>query len=220
MQNQLIPLLKQHKITKKIRDAFEKVDRKNYFDSVFHNEIYTEARIPLGYGQKSDNPLILTKMIQILSPQKKMRILEVGTGSGYSTAVLSSMVSQIVTVEYDERLARMAKERITKQGITNITFLAGDATEITDELGSFDAIIILAACRQTPLAILESLAPGGTAVFPMGPIHEQQIVEYHNNPEPREQSFKFHDLCVFEIIRCPYGWEDIIEGYIVDDAKI
>ena len=83
MQNQLIPLLKQHKITKKIRDAFEKVDRKNYFDSVFHNEIYTEARIPLGYGQKSDNPLILTKMIQILSPQKKMRILEVGTGSGY-----------------------------------------------------------------------------------------------------------------------------------------
>lgn len=204
--------LKKNKIKKNIIDAFEDIERENFFDSVFNSRIYTMEKIPLGHGETSDDPLVLAKMIQALNPKKNWRLLEIGTGSGYSTAVLSRLVSEIVSAEYHEDLAKAAKPKVISEGCYNVKFLAGDASEILEELGEFDGIIVFAACVQRPFTFIEILKANGSLVFPMGPAFQQQIILF-NKPEEEMSEyssayFKFMDLCDFNSIRGIYGWLD------------
>jgi len=210
-------ILKKEKIKKRIIDAFTRVERRDFFDEFFSDRIYDMNPIPVGYGEESEDPLILAKMIQILSPLKKWKILEVGTGSGYSTAILSSMVSEVVTVEYHENLAAAAKKRFIKMGLTNIRSYAGDATDFNDPIGEFDGIIIFAACINRPFTLMNILKEGGTLVYPMGPPFKQQITLYKeppvDKPENSMKDFKFFDFCNFNSIIGKLGWLNQSEAF-------
>jgi protein-L-isoaspartate(D-aspartate) O-methyltransferase len=204
--------LKEAGIGKTVLDAIAEVDRRKFFDPIFSDRVYTAEAIPIGCGQKSDDPLIMAKMIGHLGlKKKKSRVLEVGTGSGYSTAILAQLSPNVVTVEYHEDLARTAKERVIGQGYGDARFYAGDATDFDGPLGLFDAVIVFAACSRTPYFLINAVKPGGIAVFPMGPAHQQQIARFVNNPDARRMgdNFKFSDMCTFDSIRGVYGWIDV-----------
>ncbi len=200
--------LKKNRIKKSVIEVFDSVDMETFFGKAFEKNFYIENSIPIGHGQSGDDPVILAKMLGSLSLKKNWHVLEVGTGSGFSTALLSSIVKEVVTVEYFEDLAVKAKERLVKNGHENIRFFAGDATEKVVEPGEFDAVLVLAGCMNPPYSLLNMLRVGGIAVFPMGPPYQQQIVRYVNDLEASNsmKNFSFHDICRFDSIRGFYGW--------------
>lgn len=198
-------------ISKESLQAFALVEQERFIPKavgVFH---YQMSPMPVGFGEKSDDPLLLAQMIDLLSPQKNWRLLEIGSGSGYSSAILSTMVKELVTVEFNEALARIAKEKLIENGYFNVRSFAGDASLISGELGLFDGVIVLAACSQRPLRILAVLKRGGTAVFPMGPVFRQQLVRFKNLPAADGntiRNFSFHSFCSVPSLRGEYGWLD------------
>lgn len=204
-----IKKIKEAGVSKTVLDAFMNVDRPLFFDPFFKDRFDGTDPIPVGYGEQSDNAILLAKMIDALSPQKKWTLLEVGTGSGYSTAVLSSLVNRIVTVDLNEQLAKAAKTRLLENGFFNIKFLAGDCAELDDTAGSFDAAIIHGGCTHSPYAVLNLIKKNGVAVFPMGPVLLKQITFYKNaelsgNANPFSR-YKFLETCVCPPLKGQYG---------------
>ena len=196
-------------VSKDLLHAFEAVDRSLFFDPFFRDKIDGTAPLPIGSGEFSDDALVLARMINTLSPRKNWNLLEIGTGSGYSTAVLSSLVDKIVTVEFHEKLAKAAKNRLIDNGYFNIKFLAGDCAELDDTAGSFDAAIIYGGCTHSPYSVLNLLKRNGVAVFPMGPHHLKQMTFYKNavlkdNDNPFSR-YKFHETGEFPSLKGQYG---------------
>lgn len=202
--------LKEAGVAGNVLDAIEGVDRKQFFDPVFGDRVWSMESLPIGLGQRSEEPVVLAKMLSLLEPNKKQRILEVGTGSGYSTALLSRLAESVVSVDYYEFLAKTARDRVREAGCRNVRFFAGDATDFEDDPGEFDAAVVFAGCLRTPYPILNLLKFDGILVFPMGPAHQQQIVRVVNRPNAERfaDNFQFHDLCLFDSIRGRYGWID------------
>jgi protein-L-isoaspartate(D-aspartate) O-methyltransferase len=198
-EKEFFALLKQEGIREEIIDAFKKFDQKDFFDQIFSGYFYSHEPIPIGKGEKGDASPILAKMINYLSVGKGSRILEVGTGSGYSTAILSKLFNEVVTVDFYEEIALSAKERLAKYKIKNVKFLTGNITELEGLPGLFDGIIIFAACASRPLFLTDHLKEKGSIVFPMGPIYQQQITIMINEPGKKGSLYKmsFHDLCSF-----------------------
>jgi protein-L-isoaspartate(D-aspartate) O-methyltransferase len=207
-----INIFKKQGLSKAVVEAAASIDREEFFDSCFAAKVYTGEPLLLGRDEKSDEALTLAAMIKVLNPQKGWRVLEVGTGSGFSTALLSSAVKEVVTIDYHEELALKAKERLLLNGFTNIKFFAGDVSAHAETFELFDAVIVFAGCKKRPLSLLNAIADGGTAVFPMGPPHQQQITRFYCPPgfdyEESLQHCTFHDFCVYDSIRGIYGWVD------------
>lgn len=197
------------KLRKDIVIAFRDTEPGIFFDSLFSDRFYTENKIPLGYGEVSDNPLLLAKMIDYLNPKKSDRILEVGTGSGYSTAILSQLCREVISVEINEDLALTARNRLYSHDYENIRFYAGDATEADTPFEPVDAVIVYNACRKRPLLLISLLKKDGVIVFPMGPANKQQIIHLQNSPDKEAGSrFKtcYLDLGDFPHISGLYGY--------------
>lgn len=200
--------LKKDKIQTSVVKAFETIDRSMFFDSLFKDKLYTEEKLPIGNGEHGENPYILAKMLHYLNLKKQWRILEIGTGSGYSTALLSSLVNEVVTIEYHENLAKEAKARIIELQLDNVRLFAGDGTDPDNLNSSFDAIIIFAACSKRPLFLLQFLSEEGAMVFPMGTPLQQQITVLRNTADEEENSLNaidFYELCIFSHIKGSAG---------------
>jgi protein-L-isoaspartate(D-aspartate) O-methyltransferase len=212
INNEFIKNIKSLNLSEDILRSFESVDRTLFFDSFFIDKVSSFAPIPLGYGEYSDDVNLLSKMLTILSPAKNWDVIEIGTGSGYSTALLSTMVKKILTIEYNEKLAIEARDRLISNGFFNIKFLAGDCSELDDTAGSFDAVIIHAGCMHSPYAALNLLKKNGVAIFPMGTEMLQQIIMYKNIPlDPKDnpyKRYKFLDTCTVPSIKGVYGFQN------------
>lgn len=206
-------------LKKDIQEAFLSVDRSLFFDPFFREKISAFAPIPIGYGEQSDDVLLLAKMVSALSPNKKWTLLEIGTGSGYSTAILSTLVSRIVTIEYNEKLAADAKNRLISNGYFNIKFLAGDCSELDDSIGAFDAVIVYSGCMHSPYAALNLLKRNGVAVFPMGTDMMQQITFYKNlklgHDDDPFKRYRFLETCSVPSIKGLYGFTNRVMDIIV-----
>jgi len=203
--------LKNLKTGKRIIDAFEEYEPKDFLDSIFHKKFYTEEPVPIGMGETCDSPRTLARMLHYASPKATSRALEIGTGSGFSTALLASLSKEVATIEFHEELALRAKKRLADLDITNVRFFAGDGTDFDGPLGMFDVIVVYAACYTRPLSLLKLLRPDGRLVFPMGPLHQQQITVAFNDMMKDETDgvirTTFHELCNFKPIRGQYGTE-------------
>lgn len=209
--------LKKVKAGKAVIDAFAAVRQEDFFDPAFRKSFYTDETVPIGCGERSDPLMSLARMFAVLAPQKKWRVLEVGTGSGYSTAVLSRMVAEVVTVDLYGELSTAAKARCRKRKFDNIRFFTGDGTDHEPSLGLFDAVIVCAACRKRPLSLVRSTKKGGRMVFPMGLPHQQQITLLINDtPEGGDELLRvsFHDLCLFTLLQGRYGFPIYLPGYL------
>jgi protein-L-isoaspartate(D-aspartate) O-methyltransferase len=200
--------LKKLKVKKNVMDAYEAVDQKRFFDSVFRDQYYGEEPLPIGFGETSDPFLPQALMLNRLMPHKKWNVLEIGTGSGYSTSLLAHLVNRVVTIDINEELALAAKMNLAAAGIRNVRHLAGDGTEANPGLGQFDAVVVWAACVKRPVSVISRLRFGGRMVFPMGPPHQQQIALLVNMPrESMEELFQttFHEFCIFSPLYGMFG---------------
>lgn len=219
-KNDFYKKLQELKLHANVLHAFESVERDIFFEPFFHDRCSGFEPIPIGFGEQSDDIKILAEMLNILSPKKSWNILEVGTGSGYSTALLSLMVKKIVTIELHEQLAVEAKKRLIDNGYFNIKFMAGDCSELDDTAGFFDAAIIYSGCTHSPYSVLNLIKPGGFAVFPMGPVHMQQITLFKNIVKGEEtdpfERYSFFSTCNVPSIKGIYGNSNVALDIIIE----
>lgn len=141
-------------------------------------DAYHDAPLPIGNGQTISQPYVVALMTHELQPRRTDRILEIGTGSGYQTAVLSHLVpsGKIFTIERLPDLLVEAEERFRRLGLTNIETRLGDGAPGWPEAAPFDGIIVAAAAPSIPDPLVAQLAPGGRLVIPIGDLTAQELV--------------------------------------------
>lgn len=148
--------------------AMARVPRERFVSPDLAERAYDNRPLPIGHGQTISQPLIVAVMTHLLRLEPTSRVLEIGTGCGYQTAILAELAAEVVTIEVVEALALEARARLEALGYRNITFLIGDGAAGCPERAPFDAILVTAAARTIPKALLEQLAPGGRLVIPLG----------------------------------------------------
>lgn len=144
------------------------VPRHKFVPDKFISRAYDDTPLPIGYGQTISQPYIVAYMTEILHVDKKSKVLEVGTGSGYQAAVLSPLVNHVYTIEIIPELASSAAARLKDLGYHNITVATGDGYYGWSQHAPFDAIIVTAAAGHIPPPLLDQLKPNGRMVIPVG----------------------------------------------------
>ena len=141
-------------------------------------DAYGDAPLPIGNGQTISQPYVVALMTERLVPRRNARILEIGTGSGYQTAILAYLCSsgQVFTIERLPDLLVEAEERFRRLGLTNIQTRLGDGAHGWPEQAPFDGIIVAAAAPRIPEPLTAQLAPGGRLVIPVGDLASQELV--------------------------------------------
>ncbi len=158
--------------------AMEKVPRHHFVPQGMISAAYEDEPLPIGSGQTISQPYIVAYMSEALGLLGAEKVLEVGTGSGYQTAVLAELAAEIWTVEIVEELSNEARRRLDALGYANIHYRTGDGTQGWPEESPFDAVIVTAAPESVPKPLLDQLADGGRLVIPVGrDIQELILVE-------------------------------------------
>jgi protein-L-isoaspartate(D-aspartate) O-methyltransferase len=160
----------------RVLDAMARVPRHEFVAEQFRSQAYDDHPIPIGEGQTISQPFIVARMLEVLNLASSDAVLEIGTGSGYQTALLSELTEQTYSVERSENLARAAKETLTRLGYTNIEISTGDGSAGLPEKGPFDAIVVSAAAPQIPPSLAAQLREGGRMAIPVGPSHSQELL--------------------------------------------
>ncbi len=156
--------------------AFERVPREEFVLEAFRDQTYANTALPIGHGQTISEPRVVAVMIQALDLGERMKVLEVGTGSGYQAAVLSHLCRRVYTIERHRELLREAIARFDALGLHNVTTLPADGSRGWPEQAPFERIIVAAVAEDAPPALVEQLAPGGIMVLPLGDGHDGQAI--------------------------------------------
>jgi protein-L-isoaspartate(D-aspartate) O-methyltransferase len=152
----------------RVMAALEKVPRHEFIPAANRALAYDNRPQPIGHGQTISQPYIVAIMTDMAAPGPRDRVLEVGTGCGYQTAVLAELAAQVYSVEVVAELARPAAERLRRLGYANVETRIGDGARGWAEHAPFDAIVVAAAAwHRIPPALIEQLAPGGRLVIPV-----------------------------------------------------
>ena len=175
-RRRLVELLR----AKGIRDmavlrAFDLTPRHQFVPTGVRHRAYEDAPLQIGSGQTISQPSIHARYLEILALQGRERVLEVGTGSGYQTVLLSHLVAQIFTIERIPALFSAAREAINKAGAANVSMLLGDGTVGWRDYAPYDAILVSAGGPSIPPALVEQLAEGGRMLIPVGGKDEQTL---------------------------------------------
>ncbi len=157
------------RIDPKVFEAFRAVPREDFVPGSVRDLAYVNRPLAIGHGQTISQPFIVAVMTNALSLTPSDRVLEIGTGCGYQTAVLARLARRVYTVEVIERLGAAARDRLTDLGYGNIEFRIGDGWRGWPEHAPYDAIIVTAAARERPAALVDQLAEGGRMIVPIGP---------------------------------------------------
>ena len=164
----------------RVLSALRSVPRDKFFPDDSRKHAFADRSTAIGHGQTISQPYMVALMTQRLEVQPKHRVLEVGTGSGYQTAVLSKLAGEVWTVERLKPLLDEAFERLMAMGFRNVHYRFGDGTLGWPQAAPFDRILITAGAPQLPRELLlNQLAEGGVAVVPIGPREEQMLVAIH-----------------------------------------
>jgi len=148
--------------------AFRIVDRLLFVPEEFARHAYADEPLPIGYGQTISQPFVVAIMTELVGLDKTSRALEIGTGSGYQTAILSTLAREVVTIERIKELHESAKKLLDSLGYSNVRALLGDGYDGYPAAAPYDAIIVTAAPPTIPQALVDQLAPGGRLIVPIG----------------------------------------------------
>jgi protein-L-isoaspartate(D-aspartate) O-methyltransferase len=204
-------MIQQQVVERGITDArvlasLRAVPREKFFMQDLAGEAYADRAAPIGHGQTISQPYMVALMTERLEVGPEHRVLEIGTGSGYQTAILAALAAEVWSVERVKPLLDDAFHRLMEMNIRNVHFRHGDGTLGWPEKAPFDRILIAAGAPHIPDALLrEQLADGGVAVLPVGPEDEQMLVVI------RRDGDKLHttDVCPCRFVKLigQEGWE-------------
>ena len=156
-------------LRERIFDFYKTLNRREFIDDT-EIQAWAELDRPLsiGHGQTISQPSLVLAMTQELEPEPNSRVLEIGTGSGFQTALLAQFAEEVYTIERIKELAEKSRDRLLKLGYTNIRFKVGDGSEGWPEFAPFDRIMVTAAAGKIPHKLLKQLKAGGRMILPLG----------------------------------------------------
>ncbi|HID76821.1 MAG TPA: protein-L-isoaspartate(D-aspartate) O-methyltransferase [Planctomycetaceae bacterium] len=153
---------------RRVLEAMEKVPRERFVLEEYRSQAYADRALPIRCAQTISQPYIVALMTQALELSGGEKVLEVGTGSGYQTAILAELAGHVVSIERHAELSRQAAQVLKELGYQNVTLVHGDGTQGWPEQAPYDRVIVTAAAPCTPSALFEQLAEGGILVIPVG----------------------------------------------------
>jgi len=189
----------------RVLEALREVPRHLFVPDEQKPHAYEDRALPIASGQTISQPYIVAIMTELLAPEPHHCILEIGTGSGYQTAVLSRLSKQVVTIERHPELARAAGEVFAVLGLGNVDVRVGDGTEGLPDEAPFDRILVTAGAPSIPESLRGQLADGGRLVLPVGPSGYQHLTvidRFGNSFEQQER-----EACVFVPLIGRHGWQ-------------
>ncbi|UVK76755.1 MAG: L-isoaspartate protein carboxylmethyltransferase type II [Sodalis sp. Fse] len=172
MQRLLAQLRYQGICDERLLQIIEAVPRERFIDEAFEHKAYDNTALPIGLGQTISQPYIVARMTELLELQSKFRVLEIGTGTGYQTAILANLVKHVYSVERIKKLEWQAKRRLKQLDLHNISIRHGDGWQGWPSHGPFDAIIVTAAPSEIPMALMAQLDESGVMVLPVGEVKQ------------------------------------------------
>ena len=206
-RDHMIRLLRRRGIRdERVIAAMDAIPREQFIPEAFRTDTYGDHPISIGFGQTISQPWMTAFMTQVLELRGSERVLEIGTGCGYHTAVLAQMAASVVTIEYIPELAAVAEENLRRLGLEkNVTFLSGDGSGGVPEHAPYDAILVAAGAPSTPQALLDQLDSDGRLVIPVGSLDDQELrlITRHGNAFQSETV----SLCRFVPLRGSEGWD-------------
>jgi protein-L-isoaspartate(D-aspartate) O-methyltransferase len=188
-RERLISRLREQGITNEdVLERIRSVPRHLFVDEALSSRAYEDTALPIGHGQTISQPYIVARMTQSLLEAGPLRkVLEVGTGCGYQTAVLAPLVVTLYSIERIAALQQRARQVLRDMRIGNVHMRHGDGFEGWPPFAPFDGIIVAAASHAVPPALLEQLADGGRLIIPVGPDREQQLLRITRRGEKFER---------------------------------
>lgn len=203
IRNQLIP---RGINDKRVLAAMGKIQRHLFMEEALEGEAYNDHPLPIGHKQTISQPYIVALMSQALGLTGKEKTLEIGTGSGYQTAVLAELSARVFTIERIRVLMERARDMLQQLGYMNIIFKSYDGTLGWQEYAPFDAIIITAGAPAVPEPLLGQLADGGRMIVPVGDKSGQELIKITR----RKDSYDKKSLggCRFVDLIGAHGWKE------------
>ena len=159
----------------RVLEAMRKVPRQEFVPETLQQDAYEDHPLPIGEGQTISQPYIVAAMLEHLALQATDRVLEIGTGSGYVTALLSLLAAEVYSVERHAQLAASAKNTLQRLGYRNVKIRVGDGSRGWAEYAPFDAILVSAATSEMPPTLFAQLREGGRMMAPIGPPSNQEL---------------------------------------------
>ena len=159
----------------RVLEAMLHVPRHEFVPPSLQADAYADMPLPIGSGQTISQPYIVAAMLEALQIRPSDRVLEIGTGSGYMTALLAVLAAQVVSIERHAELVERARAVLARLGYQNVQIVVGDGSQGYPPAAPYDRIIASAAAPSIPTALLEQLNEGGRMVIPVGPPHTQQL---------------------------------------------
>mgnify|MGYP001224912073 FL=1 len=158
-----------------VLDAMSRVPRHRFVSKIYRSMAYTDNPLPIGHGQTISQPYVVALMTQLLQVDRKHKVLEIGTGCGYQTAILSVLSKKVITLEVLSSLSKNSLERLTNLGYKNVNFHCADGKYGWTKEAPYDRILVSAAPETIPEVLIEQLAPNGYMVIPVGSLYDQFI---------------------------------------------
>ncbi|VXC30876.1 L-isoaspartate protein carboxylmethyltransferase type II [Pseudomonas sp. 8BK] len=160
-----------------VLETIRRTPRHLFVDEALAHRAYEDTALPIGNNQTISQPYMVARMSELLLAAGPLdKVLEIGTGSGYQTAILAQLVERVFSVERIQSLQDKAKERLAQLNLRNVVFRWGDGWEGWNALGPYNGIIVTAAAANVPQALLDQLAPGGRLVIPVGAGDVQELL--------------------------------------------
>ncbi|RMD87644.1 MAG: protein-L-isoaspartate(D-aspartate) O-methyltransferase [Candidatus Dadabacteria bacterium] len=175
-QQHLIEIIKREVCNEHVIAAMKKIPRHEFVPADIRDYAYENRPLEIGFGQTISQPLVVAIMTDLLELRGTERVLEIGTGSGYQTAILAELAKEVYTVELISVLSERAKEVLSRLGYNNVSYLVGNGRDGWKEFSPFDRIIVAAASESVPRDLVNQLGDNGKMVIPVGGDVYQNLV--------------------------------------------
>ena len=189
-----------------VLETMREIPREIFVEEALRGRAYTDSALPIGHGQTISQPYIAARMTELLAIERTHRILEIGTGTGYQTALLARLAAEVFSIERVPALAERAQANLRALGFLNVRLKVGDGSLGWPDRAPFDAILVAAGAPANPRTLASQLAPGGRMILPVGGRDAQTLTLVVRGDDGLAATA--HDGCVFVRLVGDEGWPE------------